>query len=104
MSIVRPAQNPRQGVREENPSPNRNPGVRLWRPDPLTADAWREASGRLASWALDHMVNRPDAHGAYRPMAERESKGAVFTAKSPVTWDLLRRHFAGRDVGDVIGL
>jgi hypothetical protein len=55
--------------------------------------AWRENAGGLVDWAQRFLVNRSDAHGAYRPLEQRTDDKAAFTAHSPVTSEQLKQHF-----------
>jgi hypothetical protein len=76
--------------------------------------AWAERSRELAGWTWTRLVNRHDAWGGYRPLHLRDENipnGKIWTkpAKSErgqkvLTEEILARHFAGRDVGHLIGL
>ena len=79
------------------------------------AAEWRERSGELATWVMQHMVNRTDVWGRYlaRPYRSgaagslnkaitapfREERGKVFLGASS-----LEKHFKARDGGGVLGL
>lgn len=69
-----------------------------------TAAAWQTNSAALAAWTQRWLVNRTDAYGAYLPLHLRIERQKNYTAKLLLTADTLQRHFAGRDVGDLIGL
>lgn len=65
---------------------------------------WAEHAEALARWADERLVNRRDVYGRYLSMAARTPDTSAITAKAALTRDVLQRHFAGRDPGDVIGL
>jgi putative DNA primase/helicase len=48
-------------------------------------------------------VNRDDRFGRYRPI-ERRGYGKCLVERSPVTLELLERHFRGENKHDLIGL
>lgn len=78
--------------------------------------AWRARAEELAEFTLLHLVNRTDVWGAYLPRRRRirledgtEQKTWTAPAKrrrgvETLTLPVLARHYAGADVGDVIGL
>lgn len=75
------------------------------------AEGWRCEADVLAAWCDAHLVNRRDVWGGYWPHGMRETLGKIRTAprvvdrgRHTLTADVLRRHFEGRDVGDVCGL
>lgn len=83
------------------PQPSRpEPGDPLGDP----AEGWREGGPALADWTLARLVNRSDAYGQYRPMDRRHGKNNAFIAKQELSPAVLRRHFEGRDPGDLVGL
>lgn len=74
------------------------------------AEEWQRYSGKLAEWAMEHLVNRRDVWSQYTlrngevgvvqlPIKERRGTGADM-----VTLNKLKRHFAGRAVSHLIGL
>jgi hypothetical protein len=76
-------------------------------------EAWPIRAPELAAHAMTVLVNRIDVHGGYRPMHLREPGpiGNIWTkpaikdrGKKFLTEEIMTRHFAGRDVGDLIGL
>jgi hypothetical protein len=87
-----------------------------------TPGAWAARAGELAEWAWARLVNRVDAWGAYRPLAERGKTytgrngtagtlGNSWTAPLPsqrgrvsLTPDVLRQHFAATLPEHVVGL
>jgi TOTE conflict system, Archaeo-Eukaryotic Primase domain len=78
------------------------------------ADTWLATAGLLATWTWRHWVNRTDVWGGYRPLHLREladSDGKIWTKPARrdrgtkfLTEALIARHYAGRDVGHLIGL
>jgi hypothetical protein len=75
--------------------------------------AWASGALELARWSMARLVNRTDVYGGYRPLHLRESGpvGNIWTkpavkdrGKKLLTPEILARHYAGRDVGDLIGL
>lgn len=68
-----------------------------------TVVQWRSAAPALASWWVQY-VARTDAHGGYLPLGQRQGNNTAITRREPATLDTLTRHFAGDDVGDLIGL
>lgn len=73
-------------------------------PDESTAEAWALHAPALAEWVAARMVNRWDAFGHYLPLVSRKPKQTAITDKSGLSVDVIRRHFEGRDRGDIIGL
>src|SRR5688572_5127797 len=75
--------------------------------------AWADRADELAEWTLKRMVNRTDAWGAYLPHASRKAKKqqdgttrheTAVTAKGTLTKAILARHYAGANVGHLVGL
>ena len=66
------------------------------------AEAWNSRSKELAKFTQDHLVNRDDCYGAYRPTAAGEAKGS--TVKKRLTLDALTRHYLGEKPGHAVGL
>jgi len=74
--------------------------------------AWYRCAGDLAAWAMERLVNRQDAHGAYTRPEERgkdrqDGKGKVptsYTSKKEVTVWKLARHYRGESHHHVMGL
>jgi hypothetical protein len=66
--------------------------------------AWREYAGHLSQWAYKLLVNRTDAWGAYLPPHKRTAGKKSYTRKGSLNPGILRRHFMGQDIGDVVGL
>src|SRR4051794_18889274 len=66
--------------------------------------AWSAQSGRLASWAERHVVNRRDVYGKYLPIEERSGRDTAPTCKGQLPRAVLERHFQGRDQGALVGL
>jgi hypothetical protein len=67
--------------------------------------AWAGPEDEWAVWTYKRLVNRTDARGGYRSVRQqRRGLGRTTTRKSPLTRDHLRRHFAARGPGDVIGV
>ena len=64
-------------------------------------DAWHECAPDLAQWAMDRLVNQPDAYGAYsspenrgqiNPRTQREIPHS-YASKCELTINTLQRHF-----------
>lgn len=76
------------------------------------AQAWRARADDLSQWAFVRLVARTDAWGGYLPLRVRKPGGSASVTKPSkakrgkvfLTPDTLRRHFAGRDQGDIAGL
>lgn len=68
------------------------------------AEAWRAYAGFLADWANSTLVNRPDAFGAYLAKNKRRQGRSALTQKRTLTKWILQRHFAGEDVGHLVGI
>ena len=84
----------------DEPQDYHNPAERM---DDFSGEkaAWNLHANRLAGWAMERMVVRPDAYLGYY----RAAGGEVATAKrdGPVTIDLLRSHFAATNAGSLVG-
>jgi len=65
--------------------------------------AWRDRAEDLAAWADQYLVNRRDAWGQYRPLADRAT-GAAAIRRSQLPHEDLARHFCGESEADIIGL
>lgn len=65
--------------------------------------AWRDRAEDLAAWADQYLVNRRDAWGQYRPLADRAT-GAAAIRRGQLTHEDLARHFCGESEADIIGL
>lgn len=69
------------------------------------ARAWDRHATALAAWSMRRLVNRTDAHGRYKdPTDRRDSDDTGSTAKVGVTLGTLSKHFAGKRIGDLVGL
>jgi len=78
------------------------------------SQSWTAHAPELARWATTTLVNRTDVWGGYRPLHLREPGnplGKILTKSAKkdrgnkfLTEEILARHFAGRDVGHVVGL
>ncbi len=68
------------------------------------SDDWASHATRLADWATERLVNRADAWGQYLPLDQRNGRSNAFTKRGELTKGHLARHFAGANVGDLIGL
>jgi hypothetical protein len=66
--------------------------------------AWQARSAELAQWAGRLLVNRHDAWGSYLPVEQRGDRNTARTAHGELTVEILEQHFAGADVGDLVGL
>src|SRR4051794_35960128 len=73
--------------------------------------AWRANATELAAWTWSRLVNRTDVWGGYLPLSRRTKTEKIVTKPPPakrggVTLKpaILRRHFAGAAVSDVVGL
>lgn len=64
---------------------------------------WDQRAPVYADWTTNHLVNRTDCYGQYRPLDQR-AKGTAFTVKGSPTDKVLRRHFAGKYVSNIVGL
>jgi len=76
---------------------------------PISINPWQARAADLIQWTIDHLVNRGDAWGAYRPISKRrEGKGNNYTAKARdgkgLDRAILLRHFKGKKPEHVIGL
>lgn len=74
------------------------------------AEAFRDYAPELAQWASDVVINRTDVFGQYRRLDNRENGSKSFTAPEEsrrrdgaLTQALLEQHFAGWDVGHLLG-
>lgn len=79
----------------------------------IASQAWADRADELAAWAHTRLVNRPDVWGQYLPISRRTSKkqqdgktrhDTAITAKGKLTKAILATHFAGADLGDLVGL
>ena len=68
------------------------------------SSVWVDRAAELASWAMDNLVNRRDAWGSYLPREHRGDRNTAKTAHGDLTVEILERHFAGADVGHLVGL
>jgi hypothetical protein len=76
--------------------------------------AWQARAATLAAWAWATLVNRTDVWGGYRPLHLREPgnpNGKIWTKPAKkdrgrifLTEAIIACHYAGRDVGHLIGL
>ena len=69
------------------------------RPPPGDRPPRRSPPGPGSAWSI-----ATDAFGQYRPLDQRNGQGNAFIQKAELTPATLRRHFAGEDQGDLIGL
>lgn len=80
-------------------------GAESPRPRPAArAEAWKQHAPALAAWANANMVNRRDAFGRYVAAESRKPGHDFFTAKEPLTPEILQVHFIGKSTGDLISL
>ncbi len=67
------------------------------------SDVWKANAPALATWAIAHLVNRDDRHGAY-------GDNGPFTApaagpkENALNVDVLARHFAASERRDIVGV
>ena len=66
--------------------------------------AWQARSAELAQWARRQLLNRDDAWGSYLPLEQRGDRNTARTTHGELTVEVLEQHFAGADVGDLVGL
>ena len=66
------------------------------------AHDWNSRSKGLGEFTQDHLVNRDDCYGAYRPDAAGKAKGS--TVKKSLSLDVLIRHYRGDAPGRAVGL
>ncbi len=66
------------------------------KPPSLAQNAWQRNADRLAKWAMQHLVNRDDAYGAY-------GKSGPYTCKKQLNHKVALRHFLATGREDVIG-
>jgi hypothetical protein len=102
--------------RDWKTQPAANEQPRLPRPSrgDIEADIWAQRSQELAAWTVAHLVNRTDVWGGYRPLHLREPgnlNGKIWTkpARKDRGWkrlteDIIVGHYAGLDLGHLIGL
>src|SRR5262245_48534828 len=81
------------------------------RHSPSESAAWVRRADVLAAWAMDRLVNRADAFGAYVRLDRRGQPGRdgrpipnTYTAKRPLDLAVLSQHFRGAHHHHVVGL
>jgi hypothetical protein len=66
-------------------------------------DAWANNAHRLTAWA-EGLIVQGDGFGQYLPIEKRTKEKKSFTNKNTLTPSIIRRHFVGRYVADLIGV
>ena len=70
---------------------------------PDVSAAWIQSAARLAEWTQNIIVQGA-AFGQYLPMNRRTKDKKAYTKHKPLTRKIVERHYAGRDVGHLIGV